>query len=53
MTRPSLLGVSPTSDSMIAFSMALIDDASYGWTVIRRASGTLTVASCLTGVIAP
>src|SRR3954469_2828199 len=53
ISRPSLLGVSPTSDSMIAFSMALIDDWSNGCTVMRRASGTLMVASCLSGVCAP
>ena len=35
---PSFDGVRPTSDSRIAFSIALIEDLSYGVTVSRRAS---------------
>ena len=53
MIDPSLLGVSPMSDSRIAFSIALIELLSYGWTVSSRASGALSVASCLSGVWAP
>ena len=53
MIDPSLLGVSPMSDSRIACSIALIELLSYGWTVSRRASGALSVASCLSGVWAP
>src|SRR3954451_12940053 len=51
--RPSLFGVRPMSDSMIAFSIALIELWSYGCTVSRRASGALIVASCFSGVGAP
>ena len=50
---PSLPGVSPTSDSRIARSIALIEVLSYGWTVSMRASGAVTVASCLSGVDVP
>lgn len=50
---PSLFGVRPTSDSMIAFSIALIEVLSNGWTDSRRASGAEIVASCLSGVEAP
>src|SRR6185312_1962375 len=52
-TLPSFDGVRPTSDSLIAFSIALIDDLSYGWTVSRRASGAEIVESWFNGVIAP
>ena len=31
ISLPSLFGVRPRSDSMIAFSIALIEDLSYGW----------------------
>ena len=50
---PSLFGVSPTSDSRIARSIALIELLSYGWIVSSRASGALIVASCLSGVAVP
>ena len=53
MMLPSLDGLSPTSDSLIAFSIALIDDLSYGCTVMSRASGTEIVASWFSGVAAP
>ncbi len=53
MTLPSLLGLSPRSDSMMAFSTAFIDDLSYGVIVIRRGSGAATVAICLSGVETP
>ena len=38
---------------MIAFSIALIEDLSKGWTVSSRASGAWIVASCLSGVVVP
>ncbi len=50
---PSLFGVRPMSDSRIARSIAFTEFLSYGCTVSRRASGAETVASCLSGVIAP
>ena len=50
---PSLEGVRPRSDSMIAFSIALIEDLSYGWIVSSRASGAEIVASWFSGVSAP
>ena len=53
MSWPSLDGVSPTSDSMIARSIALIEFLSYGCTVSSRASAAWIVASCLSGVCAP
>ena len=53
MRLPSLDGFRPTSDSLIAFSIALIEDLSYGCTVSRRASGAEIVASWFSGVIAP
>ena len=53
ITLPSLLGVRPTSDSWIAFSIAPIEPLSKGVTVSRRASEVATLASCLSGVCAP
>ena len=53
MTLPSLLGVSPTSDSRIAFSIAPIADLSNGVRVSRRASVVATLASCFSAVWAP
>ena len=53
ITLPSLFGVSPTSDSMIAFSIALSELLSYGVTVSRRASLVATLESWLSGVSAP
>ena len=50
---PSLFGVRPRSDSLIARSIALIEHWSYGWMVSSRASGAWIVASCLSGVGAP
>ena len=38
---------------MIARSIDLIELGSNGWIVSRRGSGTLIVASCLTGVCWP
>ena len=53
ITLPSFDGVRPTSDSRIAFSIAFIDDLSYGVTVSRRASDAEMPASCLSGVRVP
>ena len=53
MIWPSLLGVRPRSDSMIAFSTAVMMLRSYGCTVSRRGSGALMVASWLSGVRVP
>ena len=50
---PSFDGCRPRSDSWIAFSIALIEVGSNGWMVISRGSGTLIVASCLSGVCWP
>ena len=38
---------------MIAFSIAFTELGSKGWIVRRRGSGTLIVASCLSGVAVP
>ena len=53
ITWPSFEGVSPTSDSRIDFSIALIEFLSYGVMVSRRASVAEICASCLSGVTAP
>jgi hypothetical protein len=53
MILPSFDGVSPRSDSMIAFSIAFIELGSNGWTVSMRGSGTLIVASWFSGVGVP
>jgi hypothetical protein len=45
--------VRPRSDSWIAFSICFIELGSKGCTVNMRASGTLIVASCLSGVGVP
>jgi hypothetical protein len=50
---PSFEGVRPRSDSWIAFSIVLIELGSKGWIVSIRGSGTLMVASCLSGVDVP
>jgi hypothetical protein len=50
---PSFDGVSPRSDSMIAFSICLIELGSNGCTVSILGSGTLIVASCFSGVFVP
>src|SRR5215210_5044633 len=53
ITWPSFDGVRPTSDSRIAFSIALIEFLSYGVIVRRRASLAEICESCLSGVTAP
>ncbi len=50
---PSLDGVRPRSDSMIARSICLIADGSNGWIVSMRGSGTLIVAMFFSGVGVP
>src|SRR5699024_9179012 len=52
-TLPSLAGLTPRSESRIAFSIDDIDDLSNGVMMTIRASGTCTVASCMIGVWAP
>ena len=53
MIAPSLVGLTPRSESRIARSMASIADLSYGVSVSIRASTTWKDASWLTGVGAP
>ena len=50
---PSLPGVSPRSEDMMAFSMLGIEDLSYGCTTSKLASGAERLAICLRGVGAP
>ena len=50
---PSLEGARPSCASTMPFSIAFIEDLSNGWIVSIRASGTLIVASCFSGVCAP
>ena len=53
MTLPSLFGVSPTSDSLIAFSIALERTLVVGRDVSSRASAAATLESWLSGVSVP
>ena len=53
MTFPSLLGVMPTSDSMMARSMSGRAPMSNGWICSVWASGVLTPAMVFSGVSAP
>ena len=53
ITFPSLIGVSPRSDAMMAFSIALSWLTSHGWIVSVRASGTEMDAIWLSGVGVP
>ena len=53
ITLPSLLGLSPRSLSMIAFSMLFMAVLSNGWMVSRRDSGVAMFAICLSGVEVP
>ena len=48
---PSLEGARPSCASTMPFSIAFIEDLSNGWIVSIRASGTLMVASCFSGVM--
>ena len=50
MILPSFEGVRPRSDSWIERSISFSELGSNGWIVSIRGSGTLIVASCLTGV---
>ena len=52
-TWPSVAGESPRLESTIAFSTGLTIDLSQTWTEISRGSGTLTVASWLSGMWVP
>ena len=49
----AVFGVNPTSDSLMAFSIAPRTPRSQGWMTIWWASGTLIDASWLSGVWAP
>ena len=51
MICPSLDGLTPRSESRIAFSMALSEPWSYGLMITIRASGMLIEASWLIGVM--
>jgi len=53
MILPSLTGVRPRSDFMMAFSMAEKAPRSQGWMVRLRLSGTEMEAICLRGVGVP
>ena len=53
MICPSLDGLTPRSESRIAFSRFLSEPWSYGLMIAMRASGMLIEASWLIGVIAP
>ncbi len=53
ITLPSLLGESPRSDLAMPFSISFICEASHGWIMMVRESGTDTVASWLIGVRLP
>ena len=53
MTLPSLVGLTPRSESRIAFSISPIADLSYGVIRMMRASGVWKDASCCSGVGAP
>ena len=53
MTAPSLVGLTPRSESRIARSIAPIELLSYGVTTTMRGSGTAREASWMTGVMAP
>lgn len=53
MTRPSLEGVTPRSDFMMAFSMAAMALVSYGCTTTDRESGAEMPAMVFKGVMAP
>ena len=53
MFLPSLLGVIPRSEFMIAFSISLTSDGSHGAMTSVLASGTVIFASCCIGVGTP
>ncbi len=53
ITSPSLVGLTPKLAAIIAFSMSATEVLSYGEITSKRASGTLMLANCCTGVGAP
>ena len=53
MMLPSLVGLTPRSESRIAFSIARSELLSYGVMITIRGSGTVNEASWLIGVIVP
>ncbi len=53
MMIPSLDGLIPRSEFMIAFSMEFSELLSKGLITSMRASGTLKLASCLRGTSEP
>ena len=53
MILPSLFGLMPMFDALIAFSMAASIVVSHGLTMIMRGSGTVSVATPVSGVRAP
>ena len=53
MTWPSVAGDRPRLELTMAFSTAWTSERSHTLTEIMRASGTLTVATWLSGICAP
>jgi hypothetical protein len=53
MMLPSLVGLTPRSESRIARSMTPSEPLSYGLMMAIRGSGTVSEDSWFTGVIAP
>ncbi len=53
MVCPSVAGDKPRLELMIAFSTACTSERSQTLTEISRGSGTLTVATWLSGICAP
>ena len=53
MSTPSLVGLTPRSLFLIAFSIAAVDPLSKGCMVIIRGSGTWNDASWFSGVCVP
>ena len=52
-TLPSLVGLRPRSEAMIARSMSAVSFFSHGWMTISRLSGTVSDATWLSGVGVP
>jgi hypothetical protein len=53
MIVPSSVGLTPRSESRIAFAMGRSRLGSYGLITAILASGTVTLASWINGVVAP
>ena len=53
MSLPSTEGVMPIFDSLMAFSIGFIVEASKGWMTMSRGSGVLISASCLSYMTEP